>query len=253
MKTLDVQAWACGAGTQSGAIAALIGDGALPRPDLCYMTDTGRERSSTWPFVEKFIKPQLARVSCELNIVPASQFANVQLISAGTILLPGYTTQNGAVGKLSAFCSGKWKRDVAERYMRSLGIETATNWMGISTDEVRRVRTPHRGWLKLWYPLIFSVRMSRLDCVQFIRTKGWLGEIPHSACKICPNLSDDEWQEMKQYQPEDFAEACQTGRDLQAIDPHFWLHSSCQPLENVDFTAQHSMFADRGCTGGCFT
>jgi hypothetical protein len=252
MKTTDVQAWACGGGTQSGAIAVLIGDGILPRPDLCYMVDTGRERSSTWPFVEGFIKPQLARVGCQLNIVPAS-LASLVLISGTTVMLPGYTTQSGTVGKLAAFCSGKWKRDVSERYMRSLGIETATNWMGISTDEVRRVRTPHRGWLKLWYPLIFSVRKSRLDCVQLIREAGWLGNIPHSACRICPNLSDDEWQEMKQNWPEDFADACQTDRDIREVDPHFWLHPSCQPLEEVDFTAQHSMFLDRGCSGGCFT
>ena len=253
MKTRDVQAWACGGGTQSGAIATLIGDGILPRPDLCYMTDTGRERSSTWPFVEGFIRPQIARVGCVLEIVPASKFASLELVSVKTILLPGYTTQSGAVGKLSAFCSGKWKRDVAERYLRSIGIETATNWIGISTDEVRRVRTAHRGWLKLWYPLIFAARMSRLDCVQAIRSKGWLGAIPHSACRICPNLSDDEWQEMKQEQPEDFADACQTDRELRLIDPHWWMHPSCTPLDEVDFTAQHSMFADRGCTGGCFT
>jgi hypothetical protein len=217
------------------------------------MTDTGRERSSTWPFVEGFIKPQLARVGCELNVVPASDFAKLELISAQTILLPGYTTQGGQIGKLSAFCSGKWKQDVAERYMRSLGIETAVNWMGISTDEVRRVRTPHRGWLGLWYPLIFAVRMSRLDCVALIRSKGWIGTIPHSACNICPNLSDDEWQEMKEYQPADFADACETDAYLRTIDPHFWLHPSCKPLSEVDFHAQHSMFADRGCTGGCFT
>lgn len=253
MKTEDVQAWACGGGTQSGAIATLIGSCKLPKPDLCYMTDTGRERSSTWPFVEEFIKPQLARVGCTLNIVPASNFTSLQLIRSETILLPGYTTHSGSVGKLSAFCSGKWKRDVAERYMRSLGVVTATNWLGISTDEVRRVRNQHRGWLKLWYPLIFSERMSRLDCVQLIKSAGWTGTIPHSACRICPNLSDDEWLDMRENWPEDFADACQTDRDLRAIDPHWWMHPSCQPLSEVDFGAQKSMFADRGCTGGCFT
>jgi len=54
------QVWSCGGGTQSGAIAELIRLGKLPVPDFAFMTNTGRERSSTWPFVDGFIRPALA-------------------------------------------------------------------------------------------------------------------------------------------------------------------------------------------------
>ena len=114
------QVWACGGGTQSGAIATLISTGKLPRPDFAFMTDTGRERSSTWPFVNGFIRPALASVDLELTIVKAEDFACLDIFVNETILLPGFTTINGSVGKLSPFCSGKWKRDVAERWMRSV-------------------------------------------------------------------------------------------------------------------------------------
>jgi hypothetical protein len=256
-KVEGVQIWSCGGGTQSGAIAALIASGELPKPDLCYMTNTGRERSSTWPFVDGFIRPQLAKVGCELVIAKTEDLATDNYVglknTKGTHLLPGYTSQGGSTGKLSGFCSGYWKRDIAERYFRSIGVVSAVNWIGISTDEVRRVRTPHCQWLQLRYPLIFDVRMSRLDCVALIRSTGWTDNIPHSACYMCPNLGDDEWVDMKDNWPEDFERACQIERDLQQDDPHFWLHASCKPLAEVDFYAQHSMFADRGCTGGCFT
>lgn len=256
MKTADVQVWSCGGGTQSGAMAILIRSGRLPKPDLCFMTDTGREKSSTWPFVDQFIRPQLALAGCELVVVKASEFVSEDYIGLtspnGTILLPGYTSQSGSIGKLSGFCSGKWKQDVAERYFRSLGIKTAINWLGISVDEIRRVRNQHRNWLKLRYPLVFEIRMTRLDCVQLIRSTGWSGTIPHSACWMCPNLADDEWQEMKQDYPDDFEKAVVVERELQRDDPHFWLHPSCKPLAEVDFTAQGTMFSDRGCTGGCF-
>lgn len=257
MKTRDVQVWSCGGGTQSGAIAVLIGSGKLPAPDLCFMTDTGREKSSTWPFVDNFIRPWIAKVGCDLIIVKTAELLSEDyagLKSAnGTILLPVYTSQSGTVGKLSGFCSGKWKRDVAERYFRSLGIETATNWLGISVDEIRRVRNQHRNWLALRYPLVFEIRMSRLDCVQLIRSTGWGGPIPHSACYMCPNLSDAEWVEMKRDYREDFEKACVIEMELRQDDPHFWLHPSCTPLASVDFDMQQTMFADRGCTGGCFT
>ncbi|HEY4087558.1 MAG TPA: hypothetical protein VGM43_16575 [Bryobacteraceae bacterium] len=249
------EVWSCGGGTQSGAIAVLVGDGKLPRPDICFMTDTGREKSGTWPFVNGFIRPQLARVGCELEVVKAESFGSISLFASDgeTILLPGYTSYSGSLGKLQTWCSARWKTDICERYLRSRGVERARNWIGISVDEVRRVRKQHRPWLELWYPLIFQVRMSRAQCVELIRASGWLGPIPHSACKMCPNMRDDEWLDMQQNYPSDFAEACQIEAEVRQLDPHFWLHPACIPLASVDFTAQHTMFADRGCTTGCFT
>jgi hypothetical protein len=256
MRTEGTQIWSCGGGTQSGAIAALIADGKLPRPDLCLMVNTGRERSGTWPFVDGFIRPQLAKAGLDLTVIRATQPNGepVSLYSAeGGILLPGFTTITGSIGKLSPFCSGTWKRDVQERYLRTIGVITGTQWLGISCDELKRLRSQHRPWLKIAYPLIFMVRMWRVDCVQLIRSKGWVGPIPNSACWMCANADDNEWQDMKRNWPDDFEQACVLEEEVQKNDPHFWLHPSCTPLRAVDFSAQHTMFADRGCTGGCFT
>lgn len=247
------EVWSCGGGTQSGAIAALIGQGKLPRPDVAFMTDTGRERSGTWPFVDGFIRPNLARAGVELTIVNASEFARLDVYWNDTVLLPGFTTLSGQVGKLSPFCSGKWKRDVGERFLRSIGVERCRNWIGISRDEAGRIRAQHRGWLELWYPLIFEIPMRRDECVELIRSMGWLGEIPHSACWMCPNATDAEWLDMKRNWPDDFTRACQLEAETRVRDPHFYLHQSCVLLIDVDFDAQRTMFADRGCTTGCFT
>lgn len=248
------EVWSCGGGTQSGAIAALIGMGKLPTPDIAFMSDTGREKSSTWPFVEGFIRPQLAKAGLELRIVKSADFASINLFSSnGSALMPGYTDQSGSVGKLAGWCSGRWKVDVGERFLRSVGVEKARNWIGISVDEMRRVRTQHRAWLQLWYPLIFAVPMRRHQCVDLIRSTGWDGHIPHSACYMCPNSSDAEWVDMKVNFPEDFEKACLVEVEIQRGDPHFWLHPSCVPLAEVDFFAQQTMFPDRGCAQGCFT
>lgn len=253
MKSENVEVWSCGGGTQSGAIAVLIKQGRLPKPDIAFMTNTGRERSSTWPFVEGFIRPALASVDVDLKIIQASEFARLDVFWGDTPLLPGYTTANGSVGKLSPYCSGKWKHDVAERWLRSIGVESCRNWIGISMDEARRIRAQHRPWMQLWYPLIFEVPMRRYQCVELIRLEGWLGDIPHSACWMCPNASDGEWLDMKNNWPDDFTSACDLEAEARIKDPHFYLHPSCAPLGEVDFHAQHTMFADRGCTEGCFT
>lgn len=251
-----VQVWSCGGGTQSGAIAVLIGCGRLPTPDICFMTDTGREKSGTWLFVDGFIRPQLEKVGARLRIIKSEDFGGGKLFggeSGITPLMPGFTTQGGGVGKLSAYCSGAWKTDIGERFMRSLGIESARNWIGISIDEMRRVRKQHRPWLELWYPLIFGVPLRRHQCVELIRSVGWSGNIPHSACYMCPNMGDVEWIDLKMNWPEDFAAACAVEAEVRAVDPHWFCHPSCVPLSEVDFYAQTTMFADRGCTTGCFT
>lgn len=250
---MTAQIWSCGGGTQSGAIAALIRAGKLPRPDYAFMTDTGRERSSTWPFVDGFIRPALAAVGLELTIVKAADFARLDVVWNGDVLLPGFTMASGSVGKLSPFCSGNWKRDVGERWMRSIGIEKARNWIGISRDEARRIRAQHRGWLELWYPLIFEVPMTRARCVELIRAEGWTGQIPHSACYMCPNLSNAEWIDMHLNWPDDFEAACVLEDEARLTDPHFYLHEQCVPLRQVDFFAQQTMFSERGCTTGCYT
>lgn len=90
-------------------------------------------------------------------------------------------------------------------------------------------------------------------CVELIRAEGWTGDIPRSACYMCPNHSDAEWLDMKMNWPADFQAACELEAEMQLKDPHFYLHPSCVPLPEVDFFAQHTMFADRGCTQGCFT
>jgi hypothetical protein len=251
-----VEVWSCGGGTQSGAIATLIKLGRLPRPDFAFMTDTGRERSSTWPFVDGFIRPQLAKVGLELQVIKASDFGGGSLFGGEdgkTVLMPGFTNLSGQVGKFSAFCSGNWKVRVGERFMqRACGIKKARNWIGISVEEMRRVRKQFRPWMELWYPLIQGVPMSRSQCVELIRSH-WDGHIPHSACYMCPNMGNAEWIDMKLNWPGDFAAACAVEAEVRAVDPHWFCHPSCVPLAEVDFFAQTTMFPERGCTSGCFT
>jgi hypothetical protein len=250
----DVEVWSCGGGTQSGAIAELIKQGRLPRPDMAFMTDTGRERSATWPFVDGFIRPRLASVGLELTIVPAEDFARIQLMENGVHLLPGFTNLSGNVGKLRPFCSGHWKRDVGMRYLRSIGVESAVNWIGISVDEMHRVRTPKAKWLQLRYPLIYDVPMRRWNCVELIRSTDWRDKpIPRSACWMCPNHNDSEWIDMRINWPDDFRSACDLEKQLRETDENFFLHESCVPLGEVDFSAQRTLLASQGCVGECFT
>lgn len=225
------QVWSCGGGTQSAAIAALIVQGRLPKPDISLIVDTNREKSSTWAYLDNVLRPELAKVGVEIVRVDRNQFKTCDLWSTNdsVLLIPNWTTQSGEIGKTPAFCSAEWKRDVSMRYIRSLGINSCEDWLGISLDEMSRVRASRTKWFQLRYPLIFDVPMRRQDCINLVLEMGW-PEPPRSSCWMCPNMRNAEWIDMKQNYPHDFHKAVELEREIRQRDPHAWLHESCVPL-----------------------
>lgn len=253
MKTV---VWSCGGGTQSAAIAALIVEERLPKPDLAVIVDTEREKSTTWEYADAVLIPELRRVGVELHRVRKRDYATVDLFGHnGDFLLPVYTTQGGEAGKMPTFCSNEWKQRVVRRWLRDQGVKAADMWIGMSIDEMRRMSFSGLGWLRNRYPLIepeFKLMYRRSDCEAAVERVGW-SKAPRSACWMCPNMGDFEWKEMKERSPADFALACQFEGEIRKLDPHFWLHESCVPLGQVDFASQHGLFNDRACASGfCF-
>ena len=245
------QVWKCGGGTQSAAIAVLIADGRLPRPDIALMVDTGRENSNTFPYVSKWIVPAMRSVGVELSVIRKADFTNVDVFGGkdgNTILLPGFTDQAGRVGKLQNFCSGEWKRDAMSRWLRTQGVKQCDSWIGFSLDEMGRVFRARRQWDRPLFPLI-ELLVRRQACVEIVRGAGW-DDPPRSSCWMCPNKGDDEWLDMKVNRPRDFAKAVKFERGVRNRDPHFWLHQSCRPLDQVPFTKLPLLWEEQGCGSG---
>lgn len=210
----EIDVWSCGGGTQSAAIAALIVQGRLPKPDVACMVNTEREKSATWSYMQSTLQPELEKVGVDLVVIDKSQFATVDLYAHnGDFLLPAYTTLNGNASKMPTFCSNEWKRRVVQRYVRSLGIKRCRLWLGMSVDEPQRVKDSKESWCTHYYPLIYEVWFRRSDCVRLVAEMGWL-EPPRSACWMCPNMSQREWIEMKESRPEDFQAAVALERQV---------------------------------------
>lgn len=251
-----------GGGTQSAAITALIVQGRLPKPDFVCIVDTERERETTWQYLDAVIRPALKAVGLEVHRIPASEWASVDIFEGEnkTLLLPAFSSQTVDTAKLSGFCSDKWKVRVGNRYARRvLGIPTAEQrrWIGFSLDESRRAIRMMKGEEYqsglIWFPLIHGVPLRRQQAIREVEKMGWPMP-PRSACWMCPNQGDHEWRDLKTNHPDEFAAACALEKEVQEHDSFAWLHSSCVPLGEVDFTAPDDLFADRACSsGGCFT
>ncbi len=248
-------AWSCGGGIQSVAIGVLIKEGVLERPDFSGIADTGREMQSTWDYLRGVLQPYLDPVGVKIEVVPHA-LARVDLYDkSGLTLVPAYTAE----GRLSAFCSGEWKRDVMERWLRSKGVKSCVQWLGFSLDELRRcARKPHRPWCVPGYPLI-DKRLTRGACERIILAAG-LSLPKKSRCWMCPHQNDEEWAEVKA-SPAEWAKACELDAAIRESDPEgrgkLFLHPQRVPLSVVELSPvggmeDYPLFRD--CQeAGCWT
>jgi hypothetical protein len=246
------QLWASGGGVQSAAIAALIVQGKL-RPDLAVIVDTEREQSTTWQYMDTVIAPALQSVGVTLHRVKKSKYATVDVWSSkGDVLLPVFTDQSGEVGKLPTYCSNEWKSRVMQRWAtREHGVTAATQWLGISVDEMERMKKDAGNKWHTRYPLI-EHRMNRGDCQALVARMGW-PQAPRSSCWMCPNHTQVEWRDIRNNKPDDWRKAVQFDKWIRQRDPHAYLHADAVPLDQANLDEINEVLFGHCDTGLCFT
>lgn len=248
------QIWSSGGGVQSTAIAALIVSGKLPMPDLAVIADTGREQSTTWDYMDRVTVPALERVGVTLHRVPASQYATVDLYTGSkgdTLAIPAFTDQSGEIGKLPSYCSNEWKTRVVQRWATEQGVLAADVWKGISTDEKRRATRTFGKWRSRY--VLIEQRMNRGDCIAIVARMGWPLP-PRSSCWMCPNHTQEEWRDIRDNKPADWAAAVKFDREIRKRDPHAYVHSDCVPLDKANLDDSNGVLFDHSCTSGvCFS
>lgn len=257
MKMFEV--FSSGGGTQSAAIAALIVQGRIPKPDAVVIADTGYEKSTTWQYLDNIIRPALKSVGLEVYRI-GQEWATAGLYSTNgkTLLMPLWTTQSDEVGKMPGLCSNEWKLRPINRFLRrELGIPTKQQkrWIGFSIDESRRAirMMASSDWEngRIRFPLIHDVPLKRFEAIREVEKMGWPTP-PRSACYFCPNMGDDEWRDISK---EELLLASKLEKKMQEKDPFVFLHKSGKPILEVDFsksTEQPELF-ERACSSGvCF-
>lgn len=258
----DTEVWSCGGGTQSCAIAALIIQGRLPKPDISVIADTGREMPTTWLYLDSILRPALAEVGVKIHRISTAALATPRgrdmFATSGQLMIPAYTNQSGEDSKLGAFCSGAWKQEVVDRWLSVECGKTRTQvrkWIGYSFDEDRRVlrcqggKEFKSGIVRL--PLVQDVPLRRHEAISVVQGMGW-PKPPRSRCWMCPNQSDMEWAEVKTDYPQLFAEAISLDEWIRKRDPHAFLHSSVKPLREAELDPKEDLFSAGCANGECF-
>jgi hypothetical protein len=242
-----------------------------PMPDFAIFADTQAEPKSvyTWlDWLEKQLPFPVHRVTrgnmtADMMTLRTAQDGRVWTKS----MIPAFMqAPDGNIGLLGRSCTADYKIVPILKSLRKLcGIKRGeknvkiTQWIGISYDEIQRMKPSRDAWTQHRWPLI-EREMRRHDCIAWLKKHGY-PEPPRSACVYCPFHSNVEWRKLKDDEPEAFAEAVRVEKELQrtkseAADRSIpWLHRSCVPLEEVDLSTemdagQLDMFGNE-CEGLC--
>ena len=128
--------------------------------------------------------------------------------------------------------------------MKQTGIGVVNQWIGISYDELHRMKKHPSSNINNIYPLV-DLKIDRADCRDWLKTNKW--HAVKSSCIGCPYHSNRTWEWLKQTAPDDFNRAVQFDKDIRkqnkeekALNGTLYLHRKCEPLNEIDFMANLS-------------
>jgi len=266
-KTLTVIS--LGVGVQSSTMLLMAAKGELPNVDCAIFADTGYEPKSVYNYLSllkkivKFPIYQVSKGNIKDDIInsiknntkfPTAPFFTQNAITGKKGMLRRQCTADYKIvpirKKLRELCNvGYRKRFPKDKYIEQ--------WIGISTDEIQRMKPARDPYILNRHPLI-EMNMSRQDCINWMKKNQF--PLPEkSACIMCPYHNDAYWHFMKTERPSEFADAVQFDKNIRTgaknIKDNLFLHRSCKNLDEIEFNKKENdkqldMFNNE-CEGLC--
>jgi hypothetical protein len=263
-----------GAGVQSSTMALMAAHGEItPMPIAAVFADTQDEPASVYrwlDWLEKQLPFPVYRVTAGRlsdSILKVKTSVDGRKYSQTSV--PIFTRDdNGDKGKIRhRTCTFDYKltpllkkaRQLAgiKRGQKTVGV---VQWIGISMDEIVRIKPSREPWARSRWPLI-EKEMRRHHCLQWMEAHGY-PKPPRSACVYCPFHADKEWRRLRDEEPEEFQRAVKFERDLQAVKASTdnfrttpFLHRSLVPLDQVDLSTDvengQGLLWGNECEGMC--
>ena len=270
-----------GAGVQSSTMSLMAALGEItPMPIAAIFADTQAEPASVYkwldwlenqlPFpVHRVTKGDLTADSLRMRMRMRTKYEGAAYTKTN---IPTYIKNpDGTRGIVQRQCTYDYKllpilkkqRELGEikRGQKTVGV---VSWIGISRDEIRRMKDSREPWAENRYPLV-ELEMTRSKCLDWMKQHGF-PEPPRSACIYCPYHGNREWERMKNDEPLEFQRAVKFEKDLQSQKAKTdnmrgipFLHNTLVPLGEIDFrdkdviNGQKSLFSlfDNECEGMC--
>lgn len=236
-----------GAGVQSSTMLLMAARGEFDQmPELAIFADTGWEPPAVYDHLDWLS----AEVADAIEVVRVSE-GNIRddLVHALTtgerwVGVPLHIVGERGAGMLRRQCTREYKLDPIRRELRRRGYgpkNPVDSWLGISLDEVQRMKPSRTPWQVSCWPLV-DARLTRADCLRWF-TENYPGRtLTKSACVGCPYHNTAGWRGVKQ-DPELWADAVEVDElvrehGVQSLEGETkgFLHYSRVPLSDVDLS-----------------
>lgn len=266
-----------GAGVQSSTMALMAAKGELGyHVDCAIFADTGAEPQKIYDWLNWL------EMQCPFpvhRVSNGSLLDNImsEAVKNGTdtdrfVSVPFFTDHKGSAGMTRRQCTREFKIEPIQRKVRELlGLQrgqrgprevVVQQLIGISMDEIQRMKDSGKRYIRNVYPLI-DKGMSRWHCLEWMKENGYPMP-PKSACTFCPYHDDAMWRDMKLNDPDSWDQAVAVDRHIRGGESavasrhvsNLYLHRSLKPLEEVDLRSaedygQKTMFDPLGFNNEC--
>lgn len=258
-----------GAGVQSSALALMSAEGELPMVDCAIFADTGAESQETYDYLG-YLRERVPYPIYEVKEKEGLTKMLEEGVRNGTRVAqpPMFAvTPEGERGQLLRVCTDEFKIKPVRRKIRELlGLKKGQRakgehcdlWMGISLDEVQRMRESLIKYIKHHFPLIDG-GIRRGGCLEWLKARGYKLP-PRSACVYCPYHRNHEWRRIRDNDKDGWKEAIRVDHMVRqgwkGIDSRLFVHDERIPLGEVDLSTdedrgQMTMGFVQECAGMC--
>ena len=255
-----------GVGVQSTALYLMSSMGyKVQRADVAIFADPGAEHKNTYKTLEWLLDWKDKNngieivVNSEKNLLKEILHGKAHRPDVRFAAIPAFGSSGGM---LLRQCTGDYKIQPVKNSIRKiLGIKKHKRmkpvemWLGITTDEIQRMKESRMYNIKNFYPLIYHA-MSRKDCIDFYKDNNFPIP-PKSSCVFCPFHSNGFWKEIKEENGNAWKTSIKVDRAIRdssqrGKEDKVYLHPSCKPLEDINFEDnQLKMFDGFDCEGHC--
>lgn len=256
-----------GAGVQSTTLALAASRGDVgPMPDVAIFADTMWEPRKVRQHLE-WLKGQLRFPVIEVSAgdIRQSILGRRNTTGGRYAAIPWFIRNpDGSAGMGRRQCTKEYKlAPIAKEVRRWLGVGprgriapgSVEVWVGISTDEVERMKPSRVQYMVNRWPLI-EADMSRRNCDR------WLSDrqvsAPKSSCLGCPFHTNAMWRDLRDNSPDEWADTVEMDRQLRLGDARGvrgeeFMHPSLLPLDQapIDEADTPQLGFNLECEGMC--
>lgn len=251
-----------GLGVQSTAVYLMSSMGyKLPRADYAVFSDPQAEHYKTYEILDWLLAWQKENDGLPIIVNRDNNLLKdiTQKIPKGKRVasIPAFSKNNN--GLLMRQCTSEYKiqpviKSVRKLYGLNRGqrMKPTEMWLGISTDEIERMKDSTLYNIAYFYPLIYH-NISRNDCIDFFKENNFPVPVK-SSCVFCPYHSNAFWNDMKKDKDtwNTIIKVDRTIRNNPRLKEAQYLHRSCKPIDEIDFEdKQLPIFDDFDCEGHC--